>query len=618
MTTPERIGRYEILQELGRGGMGVVYKARDPSMDRIVAVKTIAGVGLAGAEAGEYRERFEREARAAGRFAHAGIVTIHDVGVHEGTPFIVMEFVAGRSLADALATGERFPVERILDIGKELAEALACAHAHGVVHRDIKPANILLAASGGASRSSGQERAKIADFGVAKLAADGVTATGQLLGTPSFMSPEQFTGSPVDSRTDLFSLGVVLYWMATGEKPFAGDSANAVSYRIVHEAVVPPRRLNPAIPVELERIILKLIEKDPARRYQSGEAAAADLDAIRHARAPAADALETRLDDRGHVVAHTRELAGAGAPASASTNVAQVTGSTQPVDRSRRLDVWQTALLAVLAVAVIALVVLQFQRLSSEDPPAQDRAQSSEAPAPVAGGAAALAQPVSPVSPQPLRSMQPKPEPNPVGGDAAASRSGPNADAAAASAVAESAAAAPAEPVGPGSPPALTGRAEDVRRSITAALLRGGAPGRPQLTENQRQMVMRSLAQPVPADQSRLFVVVTGLPVVAPYVVEMDGQPLRSYQPGPAARGRRGAAAVNQMVTIDSISPGSHQFRVVLRNAQRLLLASDSVGGTFEGGDQRVLVAHFEGDARRLLGQAPSGAQSPRLSLTLD
>jgi hypothetical protein len=163
----------------------------------------------------------------------------------------------------------------------------------------------------------------------------------------------------------------------------------------------------------------------------------------------------------------------------------------------------------------------------------------------------------------------------------------------------------------------LAGRAEDVRRSITAALLRGGAPSRPQLTETQRQLVMRTLAQPVPADRSRLFVVVTGLPVVAPYVVEMDGQALRSYQPGPAARGRRGAAAVNQMVTVDSIAPGRHEFRVVLRNAQRLLLASETLGGQFEGGDQRVLVAHFEGEARRLLDANATG-RPPQLNLSLD
>lgn len=273
MAQPQTIGRYQIIAELGHGAMGSVYRAHDPTMDRTVAIKTILAAALTGPLAGEYRERFIREARAAGRLSHPGIVTVYDVNEQDGTPYLVMEFVAGRSLAAAMDAGERFSIDRIYELGQQVAEALGYAHRNGVVHRDVKPANILLAAPGPGE----VERAKLADLGVAKLTATQITTTGQLLGTPAFMPPEQFTGVPIDGRADLFSLGVILYWLATGDKPFAGDTITAVSYKIVHSEPAPPRRINPAVPVALERIIMKCLEKDPATRYATGEVLAADL-----------------------------------------------------------------------------------------------------------------------------------------------------------------------------------------------------------------------------------------------------------------------------------------------------------------------------------------------------
>jgi serine/threonine protein kinase len=273
MSQPQSIGRYQIIAELGHGAMGSVYRAHDPTMDRTVAIKTILAAALSGPLAGEYRERFIREARAAGRLSHPGIVTVYDVSEQDGTPYLVMEFVSGRSLAAAMDAGERFSIDRIYELGQQVAEALGYAHRNGVVHRDVKPANILLAAPGPGE----VERAKLADLGVAKLTATQITTTGQLLGTPAFMPPEQFTGVPIDGRADLFSLGVILYWLATGDKPFAGDTITAVSYKIVHSEPAPPRRINPAVPVALERIIMKCLEKDPATRYATGEALAADL-----------------------------------------------------------------------------------------------------------------------------------------------------------------------------------------------------------------------------------------------------------------------------------------------------------------------------------------------------
>src|SRR5262245_5751828 len=277
MDTPAKIGRYEILAELGRGAMGIVYRAKDPAMDRVVALKTIISVALASPQGSEFRDRFYREARTAGALTHPGIVAVFDVGEHEGMPFLVMEFVDGRTLADSLRVGECMSVDRICEFGGQIADALAYAHQRGVVHRDIKPANILLTSI----ESSGGVRPKITDFGVAKLAEGQATITGQMLGTPAYMPPEQFTGAPIDGRSDIFSLGVVLYWMATGERPFPGESITAVSYKVVHTDPIPPRKLNPSLPPGLENIILRCLAKNPAERFQSGYELARELNELK-------------------------------------------------------------------------------------------------------------------------------------------------------------------------------------------------------------------------------------------------------------------------------------------------------------------------------------------------
>lgn len=277
MDTTKKIGRYEIIEELGRGAMGTVYRAKDPAMDRIVALKTIISLVLASEKGSEFRERFYREARASGALAHPGIVTVFDVGEHEGVPFLVMEFIRGRTLADAVKQGERLSIDRVCEIGQQIAEALGHAHKHGVVHRDIKPANIMLTSR----ETYGVERPKITDFGVAKMAEGQTTLTGQLVGTPAFMPPEQFTGAPIDGRADIFSLGVVLYWMATGEQPFPGESMTSVSYKVVNTDPIPPRKLNPSIPAGLEGIILKCLAKSPDDRYQTGEALSRELGEMR-------------------------------------------------------------------------------------------------------------------------------------------------------------------------------------------------------------------------------------------------------------------------------------------------------------------------------------------------
>ncbi|HEX4285325.1 MAG TPA: serine/threonine-protein kinase [Terracidiphilus sp.] len=277
MDIPEKIGRYEILDELGRGAMGSVYRAKDPAMGRVVAVKTILPNVLAGEDGKEFRERFYREARAAGALAHPGIVPMFDVGEHEGLPYLVMEYVSGQTLAQSMRQGGLSTLDRVCEIGHQLAEALAYAHRNGVVHRDIKPANVLLTSR----EVYGVERAKITDFGVAKLTVGAMTTTGKMVGTPAFMPPEQFTGAPIDGRTDIFSVGVILYWMTTGEQPFAGETMTSVSYKVVHTDPIPPSKLNPSISSALEAVILKCLAKNPTDRYQTGDDLARALGALR-------------------------------------------------------------------------------------------------------------------------------------------------------------------------------------------------------------------------------------------------------------------------------------------------------------------------------------------------
>jgi len=284
----QNLGRYEIIEKIGAGAMGAVYRARDPMMDREVAIKTILAQALDGPEAAEFRERFFREAKAAGRLTHPGIVTVYDVAEHEGTPFLVMEYIVGRTLHSMLTEGERMDMRLICDLGVQLTEALNYAHENGVIHRDIKPANILV---------TKEKRTKIADFGIAKLAEVQATTTGHFLGTPTFMAPEQFTGAQLDGRADLFAVGVVLYWMATGDKPFTGETVVSIQYKIVHTAPIEPRKLNPAISRDFEALLLKSLQKDPAERYQSGEEFAKDLRSLRQGRAVAATPAIVSGDD---------------------------------------------------------------------------------------------------------------------------------------------------------------------------------------------------------------------------------------------------------------------------------------------------------------------------------
>lgn len=268
-----KVGRYEVVGELGQGAMGVVYKAKDPLIDRIVAIKTI-NLGLALEEKEEYESRFYQEAKAAGRLSHPCIVTIYDVGKSGDVAYIAMEFLDGRELRDVLNESQRLPLDQVINIVAQVAQGLAYAHEKGIVHRDVKPSNIMVAQDG---------HAKITDFGIARMASAAVrTQTGMVLGSPKYMSPEQVMGRQTDQRSDIFSLGVVLYEMLTGQAPFTGENINAIMYQTLNATPAPPGTINPAVPDMLNFIAAKALAKGLDDRYQSASDFANDLLACRN------------------------------------------------------------------------------------------------------------------------------------------------------------------------------------------------------------------------------------------------------------------------------------------------------------------------------------------------
>ncbi len=264
---PQKLGRFRVVAVLGRGAMGVVYRAEDSALGRTVAIKTIA---LAGAphERDVHEARFLQEAKAAGGLSHPAIITIYDVGREGDVAFIAMELLEGHELREMIRWGTVTPGQAV-GIVAAVAEGLAFAHERGVVHRDIKPGNIMVLKDG---------RVKVMDFGIARLAENSVkTQTGTLLGSPQYMSPEQIAATGLDGRSDIFSLGVVLYEMLTGARPFAGEDVTSLLISIANMAAKPPRHLQPALPPVIDQIVARALKKRPEERYQSMAELAADL-----------------------------------------------------------------------------------------------------------------------------------------------------------------------------------------------------------------------------------------------------------------------------------------------------------------------------------------------------
>jgi hypothetical protein len=364
MPTVTKAGRYEIVGELGRGAMGVVYKAVDPVIGRTVAVKTIklneAGTGLSRPE---LLARFQTEARAAGLLTHPNIVVVFDAGEEDGLYYITMELVEGKSLQAMLDAGQAFPLPRTLRIMEQTCSALQFAHERNVVHRDIKPANLMLTAD---------DSVKITDFGTAKILQFGtVQQTAHVMGTPSYMSPEQVKGRAVDGRSDIFSLGVMLYEMVTGEKPFPGQNITTVIYKIVNEAPVPPRQIDPSIHPGISAVVMRALEKEPEQRYQSCREMLEDLKNYRSIApggnpqstmgggSPAATVIAANAGGRGmsgddaavSAVAHSLNARAAGP---GQTPVVRRTGMIAPIQEPpKKKSLIGTILAAILLLGVI-------------------------------------------------------------------------------------------------------------------------------------------------------------------------------------------------------------------------------------------------------------------------
>jgi serine/threonine-protein kinase len=275
---PERFGRYEVIDEIGDGAMGRVYRAWDPAVSRVVAVKTVKTEYLTRDTADEYLKRFHREAQSAGGLNHPAIVRVFDLG----DDYLVMELVEGRTLHRVIRDEGRLAPAETLRLLAPVADAVDHAHRAGIVHRDIKPANIMVQPDG---------QPKLMDFGVAKIEASVMTTAGQVLGSPSYMSPEQIAGLDVTGRSDLYSLAVVAYEMLTGQPPFQGRSITQVIYKVMHEAPPPPRQWNAALPARYDGVFARALAKDPAARFPTaGELVAAlDIQELEYALSEAAE-----------------------------------------------------------------------------------------------------------------------------------------------------------------------------------------------------------------------------------------------------------------------------------------------------------------------------------------
>src|SRR3954452_9299543 len=347
MMSIQTVGRYEITGELGRGAMGVVYKALDPTIGRTVALKTMR-LDVHGLDAQEMVRRFQNEARAAGVLNHPNIVTIYDAGEEDGIFYIAMEFIEGTTLHEVLAEQRVLATDEVLQLTRQIARGLDYAHSNGIVHRDIKPANIMITGNG---------TVKIMDFGIAKSGGQ-VTNTGQVLGTPNYMAPEQVKGRQLDGRSDLFSLGVILYEMLTGEKPFVGQNVTTIIYKIVNENPITPRDLDVTVHPGLSAIVTKALAKAPDDRYQTGADLIRDLENYKlagpvrtgstSAISPAPSAPEKTLVLPLRVVAGNTARAAAAAPALAKKPI-PVKRPTTAILSSKR---------SVLMATIVTIVVL--------------------------------------------------------------------------------------------------------------------------------------------------------------------------------------------------------------------------------------------------------------------
>jgi TonB family protein len=381
---PEKFGRYEVLAEVGDGAMGRVYSAWDPAVGRVVAIKTVKRELLTRDTAPDYLRRFRNEGIAVGALNHPSIVAVYDVG----EDFLVMEYVEGRTLQSVLRERGHLPPEEVQRLLAPVAEAVDFAHKRSIVHRDIKPSNVMVPSDG---------PPKLMDFGVAKVETSVMTATGQILGSPTYMSPEQIAGQMVTGLSDVYSLAVVAYEMLTGQPPFQGPSITSVIYRVMHEPPPPPRQWNAALPARYDDVFAKALQKDPLQRFETAGAFVAALD-LRE--------MELALTPSHYAEVETEEIA---LTKEQSAEVARLTAlsrsgkgaaaAPRPAAGSRR---WLYVALGVVAAGAVAATLLAVRRGRPAD-------EAALAPPPVA-----TAQPSEPATPAPLPAETSTPAPEPT------------------------------------------------------------------------------------------------------------------------------------------------------------------------------------------------------------
>lgn len=370
---PQRIGRYEIRRTLGTGAMGVVFEAWDPAHARRVALKTMRRAAP-GANAGDgaLLDRFRREAQTAGQLAHPNVVAAYEYGedAESGRAFIAMEYVEGEELKRAFERNARFPLADVERIMTQLLAALEEAHAHGVVHRDVKPANVFMLPDGGV---------KIGDFGIARIDSSELTQVGSVLGTPSYMSPEQFMGQTVDGRSDLFAAGVILYQLLTGEKPFTGKLAT-IMQQVLKDPPRPPSAHDPRLPAAFDALLAKALAKRPADRFQNARAFAAAVRAAVAAAPAEASTPFVQRDTADGARAATSPPASANGVAHSATHPAAAPPA--PLAAPRR-SAWPTILVAGLVLALILALILGvaafYLRLRMPAPPVGNKLRTTAA-----------------------------------------------------------------------------------------------------------------------------------------------------------------------------------------------------------------------------------------------
>ena len=383
---PQKLGKYEIRRELGRGAMGVVFDAWDPSIERRVALKTVRRDQLEGGEAQEMLDRFKREAQAAGRLSHPNIVSVYEYGEDDGTAFIAMEYVEGRELKDYFDKNECFALPQIGRLMAELLDALGQAHANGIVHRDIKPANLFILNNG---------QLKVGDFGIARIESSNLTQAGSVLGTPAYMSPEQFMGQTIDGRSDIFSAGVILYQFLTGEKPFTGQ-LTTIMHKVLKEEPIAPSELNVQVSPAFDPVVRKALAKRPDQRFQNAkEFSAALLAAIAGAPASSAEATMISAGDPdatllGEATIAARPSAAPAAkasPAASPPAIASAPAASPPL-AGKRTPALAFAIVGGLAVAGLGAGLYLINKPSPEQATISAAAQPPTANTPSATPAA--------------------------------------------------------------------------------------------------------------------------------------------------------------------------------------------------------------------------------------